>query len=137
MDAFTDHDAALVAHGIRLGGKGDALNNALHAAGEPLTVSHLERIARPDMAPEATEDGQAADGFEHVGMLKMAHTEAGYVIASRWFGWLPGTYATRNVALAAYGYVLGGEGYGHLEDLVKRWGSRGVTAEDVQGLPAR
>lgn len=134
MTAYADHDAALVAHGIRLGGKGDALANALHAAGQPLTVDDLERIARPDLSRRATQQG---DGFEHVGMCQIAPTDNGYALAAQWFGWLPGRYATRDVALAAYGYVLGGEGFGYLNDLVKRWGDRAVTAEDIQGLPVQ
>lgn len=126
MPTFADDNAEYVAHGIRLGGKADKLDAAISAAGEPLSVTDLERIARPDLSDHGEESG---DRSEHVGMLKISATQHGYSIAARWFGWLPGCYATREAALTAYGYVLGGEAHGYLDDIAKR-GT--LAVEDIE-----
>lgn len=114
MPAYAEHDAEQIAHGIRLGGRGDTLDNALAAVGEPLTVRHLERITRPDLHPL---DGGPGLDYETVGMLHLYKVSDAYTVASEWFGWLPGHYTTRDAALVAYGYVLGGEGAGRLDEL--------------------
>lgn len=132
MTAYADHDAELIAEGIRLGGKSAALDEALATARDPLAVGRLEGIARPDLSGHAVE---RFDGFEHVGMCKISDTQHGYVVAAEWFGWLPGTYSTRDAALTAYGYVLGGEAHGYLNDIAKQLGGS-VTVEDFQALAA-
>jgi hypothetical protein len=132
MPTFADHDAEQVAHGIRLGGIGETLDTALGAAGEPLTVAHLEDIARPDLHRQSSPVG---NGLEHVGMLGIFQGPDGYVIAAQWFGWLPGRYTTRDAALIAYGYVLGGEAHGYLEDISKRRAL--LRVEDIEALAAQ
>lgn len=126
MDA--DHDAERVAHGMRLGGKGDALDAALAEAQRPLTVAQVEKIARPDLGP--SNSGRGLD-HERVGALKLYRVTDTYTIATDDFGWLPGHYVDRDAALVAYGYVLGGEGAGTL-DKVKAPAPQGIAVEEIE-----
>jgi len=134
VPTYADHDAEQVAHGILLSGKANILDAAVSTASKPLSVSDLERTTRPGIAPRRKKDG---DDFEYVGMLKIAAGERDYAIAAQWFGWLPGPYATRDAALAAYGYILGGETHGYLDALrnqVVRGEGRPITLEDLNAF---
>lgn len=131
MPTYADQDAEQVAHGIRLGGRGHLLDQAL-AAGEPLTVQHLERIARPDL--QQSSEGPGID-HETLGMLHLYKVSETYTLACEWFGWLPGHYTTRQAALVAYGYILGGENAGYLDKLaVPRL--EGYTLAEIEAFAA-
>lgn len=63
-----------------------------------------------------------------------------WALAASWYGWLPGVFATREAALLAYGYVLGGERAGHLEDLrdeVPRREDRPIEVYDLIAFAER
>jgi hypothetical protein len=135
MPTYASNDAEQVAHGIRLGGKAAMLDDFLRSMNKPVSVDQLEYITRPDAYAEHGLRATPDDRFEHVGMLKISATQHGYSIAAEWFGWLPGSYTTRDAALTAYGYVLGGEAHGYLEDIAKRYGGS-ITTEDLQAIAA-
>lgn len=135
MATFENPDAELIAEGIRLSGKAEAVDDFVRSMSRPVSVDQLEYITRPDAFAEYGLRAAAGLGFEHVGMLKIAAVEGGFTIAALWFGWLPGVYATRDAALVAYGYALGGEQHGHLEDLTR--GGSSITADDVRALTLR
>ncbi|MGX1514021.1 hypothetical protein [Streptomyces collinus] len=122
-------DARIIGKGIRLGGSPEivaALEAAL--AEGPLTPDRLERLAHPDWdrltfeeeASEPVSEGADAVGLARLyGPVQMGRPPrpASWTVAASWWGWLPGAYASREAALLAYGYVLGGEGRGPLEEL--------------------
>lgn len=113
MTSYANSDAEHVGRGIQLGGKGDRLDQALSEESEPLTVTRLERIMRPDLGDDPHDP--AGRGLEQMGMCLISKTGDSYGLAARWFGWLPGHYDSREAALVAYGYVLGGESAGYLD----------------------
>lgn len=132
MPAYADHDAEQVAHGIRLGGRGQMLDAAPDS--RPLGIEALERLARPDVY-EPDEDGETHPVGE-TGMLHVYKVSETYTIACEWFGYLPGHYVTRDAALVAYGYVLGGENAGPLDKLaVPRL--EGYTLEEIEAFAAK
>lgn len=127
MPAYADQDAEHVAHGIRLGGRGHLLDGVY--AAKPLTIGDLEWLMRPDLY-----EGQRKP--RPGGMLRVhPHPDGDYTIACDWFGWLPGHYTTREAALAAYGYVLGGENAGHLDKLAQPR-REGYTLEEIEAFAA-
>lgn len=130
MPTYANPDAEHVAHGIRLGGRGDTLDEA--PVGQPLTVEALEHLTRPDLY-EPAEDGETRRVGD-TGMLRLyLHADGDYTIACEWFGWLPGHYVTRDAALVAYGYVLGGETAGRLDELaVPR--ADGFTLDEIEAF---
>lgn len=130
MPTYADQDAEHVAHGIRLGGRGHLLD--AEADGQPLTVRDLEGIARPDIR----RSGGPGDGYETIGMLRLYQGPETYTIATSWSGWLPGHYATRQAALVAYGYVLGGEDAGYLDELTQPRPD-GYTLAELEAFAAR
>lgn len=122
--------------GVRAGGDLDrvkSLETALHRTGRPLTVEELEAAVllqwdrveyeerRQWVATDPVAPGVEAFGFAR--LYPPAQTSAlpgqvpAYSVAASWYGWLPGVYATREAAVMAYGYVLGGETPRRLEDL--------------------
>jgi hypothetical protein len=125
-------DARVIGKGIRLGGSPEivaALEAAL--AEGPLTPDRIERFAHPDWDRVEFEEEQqdpVTAGFELVGFARLCGPDQkdtpglppSWSVAASWFGWLPGTYEDRTAALLAYGYVLGCEGGGPLEDLRNR-----------------
>lgn len=132
MPTYANLDAEQVAHGIRLGGRGHLLGGA--TVSQPLTVEALERLARPDLH-EPGEGGEARRVGE-LGMLRLhPHADGDYTIACEWFGWLPGHYTTRYAALAAYGYVLGGESAGPLE-MLTRPRAAGYALAEIEAFAA-
>lgn len=114
MPAYANHDAEQVAHGIRLGGRAAVIDAT--PDDQPLTVAGLERLTRPDLQPHNESPGL---DYESVGMLHIYKVRETYTIACEWFGWLPGHYTTREAALTAYGYILGGENAGPLDRLTQ------------------
>lgn len=131
MPAYADHDAEQVAHGIRLGGRGHLIDAAPDSPA--LTIEALERLTRPDLY-EPDEDGEIRPVGE-TGMLRVYQASDTYTIACEWFGWLPGHYTTRDAALTAYGYVLGGEDAGYLDKLaVPR--ADGYTLDEIEAFAA-
>lgn len=133
MPAYANIDAEHVAHGIRLGGRGHLLDAA--SADQALTVQALERLARPDI--HGPDEGGEERRVSEVGMLRLyCHTDGDHTIACDWFGWLPGHYTTREAALAAYGYVLGGEGAGHLDELAQPR-LEGYTLAEIEAFAAK
>lgn len=135
MATFENRDAELIAEGIRLSGKAEAVDDFVRSMSRPVSVDQLEYITRPDAFAEYGLRSTTGLGFEHVGMLKIAAVDGGFTIAALWFGWLPGVYATRDAALVAYGYTLGGEERGYLEDLAR--GASSITADDLRALASR
>lgn|GEM_PF-6224395 len=133
MPAYASTDAEHVAHGIRLGGRGRPLDDALAAAREPLDVPGLEGIARPDLKP--ADEGPGFE-YETIGMLHLYEVAGTYKIATRWFGWLPGHYDSRAAALVAYGYVLGGEQPGLLSRLTSPRAD-GYTLAEIEAFATR
>lgn len=134
MSTYADRDAEQVARGIRLGGQGDQLDAAPDS--EPLTVAGLERLTRSDIyEPDEDFDPDYDDPPEWgpEGQLRVYKVSETYTIAADWCGWLPGHYVTRDAALVAYGYVLGGEGAGVLGELATP-GPDGLTVEDLEQL---
>jgi len=120
MPAYADHDAEQVAHGIRLGGRGEKLDAA--PVDRPLNVGDLERLTRPDLyepGEDRDENYEDPPAWGPGGQLRIHHVSDTYTIACDWFGWLPGHYVTRDAALVAYGYVLGGEKAGPLDKLAQ------------------
>ena len=116
MPTYANPDAEHVAHGIRLGGGGSLLDTTPDSP--PLTVEALERLTRPDLYAKRDEEHRMRLIGE-TGMLRLYTHDDDYTIACDWFGWLPGHYTTRKAALAAYGYVLGGENAGYLDRLAQ------------------
>ncbi|WP_413808132.1 hypothetical protein [Streptomyces sp. OE57] len=131
-------DVAALIHGVRAGGiphRAESLETALRqAAGRPLTVEELEAAAllqwdrltyeeqrRMNAEERPVSPGVEAVGFARIYPPKQASALPGqapaYGVAASWYGWLPGIYATRTAALMAYGYLLGGEEAGLLEEL--------------------
>jgi hypothetical protein len=128
-------DARVIGKGIRLGSSAEivaALEAAL--AEGPLTPDQIERLAHPDWDRFTFEEQAStpvSPGAEAVGLARVYAPVApdpaqpwrvvsGWLVAAAWWGWLPCTFATRDAALLAYGYVLGGEGAGPLEELRDR-----------------
>ncbi|MEC3995029.1 hypothetical protein VSR01_16410 [Actinacidiphila sp. DG2A-62] len=129
-------DARIIGKAIRLGGSREiiaALDAALTEG--PLTPDRIERLAHPDWDRVAFEEEASepvSEGAEAVGLARLYGPEqtsargriAGrppsWGVAASWYGWLPGMYEDRTAALLAYGYVLGGEGAGPLEELRNR-----------------
>ncbi|MCZ1012054.1 hypothetical protein [Streptomyces lydicus] len=122
-------DARIIAKGIRLGGSSEIVA-AVEAAGAsgPLTPGRIEQLAHPawDRAEfEERSRPTSPPGAEQVGMALLYRVDQAaipgdapsWVLATQWCGWLPGTYASREAALLAYGYVLGTEGSDRLEEL--------------------
>lgn len=143
-------DAELLARGIRLGAAPDRvalLDTALRGAAGPLTADDVERYMHSDWDRwqlAATQVNPRSDHVEPVGMARLHaphpdHPEVGWALAATWYGWLPGIYTTREAALLAYGYLLGGESAGFLEELrdqVLRGESRHITVDDIEGFAA-
>ncbi|MEV0556179.1 hypothetical protein AB0I27_22355 [Streptomyces sp. NPDC050597] len=119
MPAYADHDAEQVARGIRLGGRGQILDEA--PAGPPLTVAGLERLTRPDIyePDEELDEDEDPPTWGAGGQLQVHQASDTYTLSAAWWGWLPGHYVTRDAALVAYGYVLGGEKTGPLDKLAQ------------------
>jgi hypothetical protein len=125
-------DARIIGKGIRLGGSREivaALEAAL--AEGPLTPDRIEQVAHPDWDRVAFEEEvstPASPGAEVVGLAHLYPLDetnplrlpGSWHVAASWYGWLPGAYADRTAALLAYGYVLGDEGAGPLEQLRDR-----------------
>ncbi|MEZ7005844.1 hypothetical protein [Streptomyces sp. AD55] len=147
-------DVTVLVHGVRAGGdprRVDSLEAALRrAAGRPLTVEELEAAVLLDwdrVEYEERRRWQAAElpapGVETLGFARLyppGQTAAlpgqppAYALAASWYGWLPGVYATRAAGLTAYGYVLGGETAGPLEELrdqILRGQRRPIDAHDL------
>jgi hypothetical protein len=132
MTASTDTaytDARVIAKGIRLGGSREIVA-ALEAAlvEGPLTPDRIEQVAHPDWDRIQFEEHASepvAEGARPVGLCRLydpvqmgaAPRPASWGVAAAWWGFLPGAYASREAALLAYGYVLGREGAGMLEEL--------------------
>ncbi|MEV4033415.1 hypothetical protein [Streptomyces umbrinus] len=138
MPAYADHDAEQVAHGIRLGGRGEMLDAA--PPGSPLAVADLERLARPDLyepdpEEDLDEDYEDAPEWGSEGQLRIHQASDTYTIAADWCGWLPGHYVTRDAALVAYGYVLGGEKAGPLGKLAQPR-LAGYTLAEIEAFAA-
>lgn len=73
---------------------------------------------------------------EKLGSFKLYRPAGGDGWALSWGGaWLPGRYESRDAAVLACGYVLGGEGRGDLEVLRDLTGGRLIAVADVMGLP--
>lgn len=143
-------DASLIVKGIRLGGSTDvvaALDAAL-ADGGPLTPDSIERFAHPDW-DRVTFEQQARElvpsGAEVVGLARLYGPDEidapglrpSWALAAAWYGWLPGIFDSRTAALIAYGYVLGREQHGPLEDLrdrIVRGQGRPVEVSDLIDL---
>ena len=143
MATYANADAEHIAHGIRLGGKSAELDTALRDATHPLNADDLEHLIHPDFRETYSNQPTAREGgFERLGMLKLAHPGdvPGWLMAAEWFGWLPGIYASREAVLVAYGYVLGGEAGGYLDELqvqVRRREGREITVEDIEAFAGR
>ena len=149
MNVTTERqDAGAIIKGIRLGGPPKvvgAVEDALAAAGGTLTVEELEEAARPEWDRalfEEYRDLPVSPGAEPVGLARLygpEQTDApglppSWAVAAAWIGWLPVICATREAALVTYGYVLGGERAGYLEELRDRFNRaerRPVTVEDL------
>lgn len=144
VSLFANRDAELVHAGIQRGASSRDRERLeaekRHTARKPLTVRDLEVIARPDINPNDYADRQTE--FEQVGMARLSAPPQGgdgWGLAAAWFGWLPGLYDTRDSALAAYGYVLGGEVPGSIESLrnrVQRSEGRLITLHDLEAFVA-
>lgn len=131
MPAYANHDAEQVAHGIRLGGRGHLIDTA--PASQLLDIEALERIACPDLyEPDENGERHPAGGM---GTLRLYQVKDTYTVACEWFGWLPGHYTTREAALTAYGYVLGGENVGLLEKLAAPR-PEGYTLTEIEAFAA-
>lgn len=116
MAAYANPDAEHVAHGIRLGGRGHLLDTAPDS--RKLDVEALERLTRPDLYEDQDDDDLSLD-VQPLGQLRIHPSQDTHTIACDWYGWLPGHYTTREAALVAYGYVLGGEKAGELDKLAQ------------------
>lgn len=137
MPAYADHDAEQVAHGIRLGGRGDKLDAA--PDGRPLNVGDLERLTRPDLYEpdeDLDEDHEDAPEWGPGGQLRVHQATDTYTLSADWPGWLPGHYVTRDAALVAYGYVLGGEKAGPLDKLAQPR-PEGYTLAEIEAFAAK
>jgi hypothetical protein len=133
MPSYASEDAEHVAHGVRLGGRGDLLDAV--SDGQPLTIEALERLTRPDLY-EPDEDGETRPTGE-TGMLRLyTHADGNHTIACDWYGWLPGHYTTRQAAHVAYGYVLGGENAGPLDKLAQPR-LDGYTLAEIEAFAAQ
>ncbi|MFF5668815.1 hypothetical protein ACFY8S_01540 [Streptomyces hygroscopicus] len=138
MTSSAHEDVTVLVHGVRAGGDPDrveSLETALRRAdGRPLTVEELEaavllqwdRVTYEEQRRMDAEERPVSPGAEAVGFARIYPPEQAsalpgqapaYALAASWYGWLPGVYATRKAALLAYGYVLGGEAAGNLEEL--------------------
>lgn len=155
-------DAEAVAHGIRLGSPPDAQH--LAQLGNARTVEDLERATAPELFsdPEQVQEreerrrqAQHITLVEHVGCARLHSADeynrllpippelrgerGSYKLASE-SGWLPGTYADRAAALVAYGYILGGEHLGCIDDirdLICREQQRPITRADIEAYAQR
>jgi hypothetical protein len=139
-------DARIIAKGIRLSGSREIVT-ALEAAltEGPLTPDLIERFAHPDWDRVTFEEEAGepvSEGAEAVGLARLygpGQTAApglppSWCVAASWYGWLPGAYEDRTAALLAYGYVLGGECHGPLEDVrnqVNRRERRPMSSGDL------
>jgi hypothetical protein len=139
-------DARVIGKGIRLGGAPEivrALDAALTEG--PLTPDRIEQLAHPDWDRVEFEEQAgtpASEGAETVGLARLygpdqmdaAGLTPAWGLAAAWYGWLPGTYEDRTAALLAYGYVLGNESGGLLEELrdrITRDQRRPINAGDL------
>jgi len=115
-------DAQVIAEGIRLGGSPE-ITAALAAvcAQGPLTPDDIERVAHPDWDRLWWEEVRQVPPPSDVEPVGLAHLQelprGGYVVAADGIGPVPGVYPSREAALLAYGYFLGGEGAGPLREL--------------------
>ncbi|GGZ23247.1 hypothetical protein GCM10010387_15450 [Streptomyces inusitatus] len=136
-------DAEIIVRGIGLGGSADIAAAVRTAELEgPLTPDRIERLAHSDWGPARVEElltRPVPEGCEQVGLARIyplvdQRGSDARLLAASGYGWLPGSYATREAALLAYGYVLGGEGSGYLEDLrdkITRGERRPIVADDL------
>ena len=149
MDNPTVHatpEWPVVIKGIRLGGDPAvvaAVEAAKAAAGEDFTMEDLERHAHPDwdrVQFEAYSRGPVSQGAQRVGLARLYGPDDSpvgkdtWAVAASWYGWLPGIYSSREAALLAYGYVLGHERGGLLEELrnrVNRREQRAIQPADL------
>ncbi|MFF4179701.1 hypothetical protein [Streptomyces sp. NPDC001750] len=140
-------DAQTIAKGIRLGGS-TKIVTALEAAltEGPLTPDRIERLAHPDwdrVQFEVQGSELLSEHGEPVGLACLyGPAQGGWAVAASWYGlgWLAGIYASREAALLAYGYVLGGEGRGGLEELrdqVFHGERRPITPADLVAFAER
>jgi hypothetical protein len=134
MTATALDDARVIANGIRLGGSSEIASALAAALAEgPLTPDGIERLAHPDWDRFQFEEHSStpvSPGAEPVGLARLyapgeesaegTGIPPSWAVAAAWYGWLPGLFASRDAALLAYGYVLGGEGAGPLEELRDR-----------------
>lgn len=132
MPAYASPEAEHVAHGIRLGGRGHLLDQAVSS--QPFTVEALERIIRPDLYDEQDDDELSLDA-QPLGRLRVYPSQDSHTIACDWYGWLPGHYTTRDAALVAYGYILGGEKAGPLDKLAQPR-PEGYTLAEIETFAA-
>lgn len=137
-------DARTIVQGIRLGGSAE-IAAAVEAALGPLGADRIEQLVHPDWDRVQFEEYSAepvSPGAEPVGLARLYPPEQtaadgltpAWVVAASWYGWLPGRYAGREAALLAYGYVLGHEGGGALEELrdrVARGEDRPIESADL------
>lgn len=141
----TPDDVTVLLKGIRLGG-GPATVAAVEAAradSGSFTVEDLERHAHRDwdrMQFEEYSSSRVSEGAQPVGLARVYGPDDGplgketWAVAAAWYGWLPGIYDSRAAALLAYGYVLGGERHGLLEELrnqVNRTERRAIEPADL------
>ncbi|PPS89490.1 hypothetical protein [Streptomyces sp. MH60] len=124
MPDYADFDAEKVAHGIRLGGGGATLDAYV---GEALTVADLEDLLRPDLRDD--EDSPASSS--RLGQLRVRDMIDSFTMACDWYGYLPGHYETRDTALVAYGYILGGEQAGSL-NVIARPRPEPITEQELE-----
>ncbi|MEZ3180816.1 hypothetical protein KYY02_19610 [Streptomyces pimonensis] len=145
-------DARIIGKGIRLGGAPEivrALDAAL--AEGPLTPDRIEQLAHPDwdrLTFEEQTSRPVSEGADAVGLARLygpdemdaAGLTPSWGLAAAWYGWLPGTYTDRTAALLAYGYILGNESGGLLEELrdrITRDQRRPITSSDLIAFAGR
>ncbi|MET8746871.1 hypothetical protein [Streptomyces sp. NPDC004728] len=152
MNGTALDDAQTIERGIRLGGSTEIVANLEAALAEgPLTPDRIEHLAHPDWdrieLEERVNEPRPEDG-DSVGLARLYGSEKTdapglaptWALAASWYGWLPGAYASREAALLAYGYILGGENSGELEELrdqVARAEHRPITQADLTDFATR
>lgn len=80
-------------------------------------------------------DGTAEELERGLDVLTVHDAVGSYTISTTTYGWLPGHYATREAALVAIGYVLGGEQAGELDKLAQPR-PHGYTLAEIEAFAA-
>lgn len=135
MEPYATPDDHYVAQGVRLTDGSAKLKNLLATAPGPVSVTDMETALRPDL-----DQREHATPYEWdcltVGMCRIyPWGDHSYTLVAPKYGLLPGRWFGWESALGAYGYFLGGETSGHLDDLVEfvasdpQWGHYVTMAE--------